>query len=414
MERRLSILYGSQNGTAGDLAHQLARGARRVHFKTEVSSMDNYDRDELFDEDLVVYSCLTTGQGVQPSNMTQFWNQLRRPNLPSNFLYNIRLTVFGLGDSSYPQFNWTTKKLFRRLIQVDSALLPWLDGLWSKLLEIKPLPMDHTLDFVPGAVCEIWPQNSDLNILNLFKLMIWDHSSDQVFKVYSTDKSELFTEWISHFTTDTLEREKLIKFCLMEGQDDLYDYITKSRWTISAVLSEFKSTKIPIEYIFDVFPPIRPCQFLISSSSKIFPNQIHLLVAILNYRTRLSVPQKGLCTTWLAGLEIGTRIQIGISEGYVRFPSDPKQLIICIGPGTGITPFQSLIQEQQSFTSHNDDHQHQPNTLVFSGCRSQNMDFYFKDQWVESSKNGLCQFFRTASRDQDHKRYIQDLQSTPY
>ncbi|KAI7950477.1 hypothetical protein MJO29_009151 [Puccinia striiformis f. sp. tritici] len=361
MERRLSILYGSQNGTAGDLAHQLARGARRVHFKTEVSSMDNYDRDELFDEDLVVYSCLTTGQGVQPSNMTQFWNQLRRPNLPSNFLYNIRLTVFGLGDSSYPQFNWTTKKLFRR---VDSALLPWLDGLWSKLLEIKPLPMDHTLDFVPGAVCEIWPQNSDLNILNLFKLMIWDHSSDQVFK------------------------------------DDLYDYITKSRWTISAVLSEFKSTKIPIEYIFDVFPPIRPCQFLISSSSKIFPNQIHLLVAILNYRTRLSVPQKGLCTTWLAGLEIGTRIQIGISEGYVRFPSDPKQLIICIGPGTGITPFQSLIQEQQSFTSHNDDHQHQPNTLVFSGCRSQNMDFYFKDQWVESSKNGLCQFFRTASRDQ--------------
>ncbi|KAI7933083.1 hypothetical protein MJO28_017828, partial [Puccinia striiformis f. sp. tritici] len=364
MERRLSILYGSQNGTAGDLAHQLARGARRVHFKTEVSSMDNYDRDELFDEDLVVYSCLTTGQGVQPSNMTQFWNQLRRPNLPSNFLYNIRFTVFGLGDSSYPQFNWTTKKLFRRLIQVDSALLPWLDGLWSKLLEIKPLPMDHTLDFVPGAVCEIWPQNSDLNILNLFKLMIWDHSSDQVFK------------------------------------DDLYDYITKSRWTISAVLSEFKSTKIPIEYIFDVFPPIRPCQFLISSSSKIFPNQIHLLVAILNYRTRLSVPQKGLCTTWLAGLEIGTRIQIGISEGYVRFPSDPKQLIICIGPGTGITPFQSLIQEQQSFTSHNDDHQHQPNTLVFSGCRSQNMDFYFKDQWVESSKNGLCQFFRTASRDQ--------------
>ncbi|KAH9451386.1 hypothetical protein Pst134EB_018857 [Puccinia striiformis f. sp. tritici] len=347
MERRLLILYGSQNGTAGDLAHQLARGARRVHFKTEVSSMDNYDRDELFDEDLVVYSCLTTGQGVQPSNMTQFWNQLRRPNLPSNFLYNIRFTVFGLGDSSYPQFNWTTKKLFRRLIQVDSALLPWLDGLWSKLLEIKPLPMDHTLDFVPGA-------------------------------------------------------------------DDLYDYITKSRWTISAVLSEFKSTKIPIEYIFDVFPPIRPCQFLISSSSKIFPNQIHLLVAILNYRTRLSVPQKGLCTTWLAGLEIGTRIQIGISEGYVRFPSDPKQLIICIGPGTGITPFQSLIQEQQSFTSHNDDHQHQPNTLVFSGCRSQNMDFYFKDQWVESSKNGLCQFFRSASRDQDHKRYIQDLQSTPY
>ncbi|KNE90952.1 hypothetical protein PSTG_15594 [Puccinia striiformis f. sp. tritici PST-78] len=519
MERRLLILYGSQTGTAEDLAHQLARGAQRLHLRTQVSSMDQYNRDGIFDEDLVVFICSTTGQGVQPSNMTQFWNQLRRSNLPSNFLDNLRFTVFGLGDSSYPKFNWTAKKLFRRLVQlgatsfyesgqaddqnlngvfysVDSTLLPWLDGLWSKLLEISPLPIgilpiptttclpsnyrleqstdtdqlqqctttihssgsysailsknhrlthpshfqdtreiildleDQSIDFVPGAVCEIWPQNSDLDIHYLFRLMNWDHLCDQVFKIYSTDKNHdlplesntlkeifktrldftsvpnrSFIEWMSHFTTDTLEREKLIEFCSIEGQDDLYDYTKKSRRTILEVLSEFKSTKIPIEYIFDVFPPLRPCQFSIASSSKIFPNQIHLLVAILNYKTRLSVPRKGLCTTWLAGLEIGTRIQFGISEGYVRFPPDPNQAIICIGPGTGIAPFRSLIQERQSLTSE----LHQPNTLVFFGCRSQNMDFYYRDQWSESVEHGLCQFFWAASRDQDHKRYVQDL-----
>ena len=123
--RRLLILYGSQTGTAQDIAHQISRGARRLHFQTEICTMDDYERDKIFEEELVIFICSTTGQGTHPQNMSKFWTGLKRANLPNDFLDNIRFTLFGLGDSSYPKFNWAAKKLFRRLSQIGAQ--PFLD-----------------------------------------------------------------------------------------------------------------------------------------------------------------------------------------------------------------------------------------------------------------------------------------------
>jgi hypothetical protein len=49
-------------------------------------------------------------------------------------------------------------------------------------------------------------------------------------------------------------------------QEDMYAYSTRPRRTILEVLLEFKSVRIPLEYLFDVFPPIRLRQFSIASS----------------------------------------------------------------------------------------------------------------------------------------------------
>ncbi|OAV93205.1 hypothetical protein PTTG_05597 [Puccinia triticina 1-1 BBBD Race 1] len=516
-ERRLLVLYASQTGTAEDVAQQISRGARRLHFNTELASMDGYDRDKIFDEDLVIFVCSTTGQGVQPQNMTKFWNALKLASLPTDFIDNIRFTIFGLGDSSYPKFNWVTKKLFRRLAQIgaqsfyergeaddqnpngiDSTLLPWLDGLWKKLLEIKPLPnhltpippttclppsfrlqpasepipkllptppppdllsatltknqrltapdhwqdtrhlefeSDQTLEFEPGSVCEILPENCPEEVDKLFKLMKWTDLSDQVYKLTRCDSNqdlpvgwnlyatltEIFTtrldfmavpgrsfiDWLSHFTSDPMETERLQEFCSIEGQDDLFEYTRRPRRTILEVLSEFKSASIPLDYIHDVFPQIRPRLFSIASSPKLFPNQIQLLVAVVNYKTRLSVPRKGLCTSWLSKLEIGTRIPIRISPGYVTFPKEPSQPVVCIGPGTGIAPFRALIQDRSSYPDLSDESD--PSTLVLFGCRAEKMDFYYRDQWSKFVDRRVCTFLWTASRDQENKRYVQDL-----
>ncbi|EFP80952.1 uncharacterized protein PGTG_07204 [Puccinia graminis f. sp. tritici CRL 75-36-700-3] len=517
--RRLLILYASQTGTAEDVAQQIARGARRLHFKTETTSMDDYERDKIFDEDLVIFVCSTTGQGVQPQNMNKFWNALKLASLPNDFIDNIRFALFGLGDSSYPKFNWAAKKLFRRLTQIgaqvfyergeaddqnpngiDSTLLPWLEGLWKKLIEIKPLPehltpippatclppsfrlepttttptplletipksnqsipailtknqritapdhwqdtrhlefeFDQTLEFQPGSVAEILPENCAEDVEKLFKLMKWTDLSDQVYKLsyYDSNQQDLpagwteyatlreiftsrldfmavpgrsFIDWLSHFTSDPMETERLQEFCSIEGQDDLFEYTKRPRRTILEVLSEFKSATIPLDYIHDVFPQIRPRQFSIASSPKLFPNQIQLLVAVVNYKTRLSVPRKGLCTSYLSKLEIGTRIHIGISGGYVTFPQDPSQPVICIGPGTGIAPFRALIQDRS--THHISDVSSRPNALVFFGCRAQDSDFYYREQWTQFVDLQICNFFWAASRDQENKRYVQDL-----
>lgn len=53
----------------------------------------------------------------------------------------------------------------------------------------------------------------------------------------------------------------------------MYDYANRPRRTIAEVLAEFRSAKIPLEYITDIFPEIRPRQFSIASSSKVSGNR---------------------------------------------------------------------------------------------------------------------------------------------
>lgn len=52
-------------------------------------------------------------------------------------------------------------------------------------------------------------------------------------------------------------------------KDELYDYSFRVKRTIKEVLSEFQHVVIPMDYIFDVFPPLRPRQFSIASSVKV-------------------------------------------------------------------------------------------------------------------------------------------------
>ena len=42
MEKTVSVLYGSQTGTAEDVAERIGREARRRYLDTNVSSLDDY------------------------------------------------------------------------------------------------------------------------------------------------------------------------------------------------------------------------------------------------------------------------------------------------------------------------------------------------------------------------------------
>ena len=44
MDRRLLVLYGSQTGTAQDVAERVGREAKRRHFAARVVAMDEYER----------------------------------------------------------------------------------------------------------------------------------------------------------------------------------------------------------------------------------------------------------------------------------------------------------------------------------------------------------------------------------
>ena len=121
--RPLVVLYGSQTGTAQEVAERVGREATRLHFSVLVSALDNFPLTDLPTAPLVVYVVSTPGQGEEPDNMKKAWKFLLRRNLPTTSLQFQAFGVLGLGDSSYPKFNHVAKKLSRRLAQLGGDQL---------------------------------------------------------------------------------------------------------------------------------------------------------------------------------------------------------------------------------------------------------------------------------------------------
>eukprot|EP00122_Pirum_gemmata_P011588 Pgem_evm1s10736 len=55
--------------------------------------------------------------------------------------------------------------------------------------------------------------------------------------------------------------------------------------------------------MIDLFSFMAPRAFSICSSLKKHAHEAHICVAIVNYKTKLSVPRTGVCTKWLSGLD---------------------------------------------------------------------------------------------------------------
>ncbi|KAK8042761.1 hypothetical protein PG994_013244 [Apiospora phragmitis] len=119
-ERKILILYGSETGNSQDVAEDIERLARRLHFETELEEMNAIRPKTLTEYPLVIFVISTTGQGELPKNAQQLWKRLRNKNLPPTCLSRVNFTTFGLGDSSYTEYNWAAKKLYVRLKQLGA------------------------------------------------------------------------------------------------------------------------------------------------------------------------------------------------------------------------------------------------------------------------------------------------------
>lgn len=98
------ILYGSETGNSEELAKSLYADLKARGVPATLSALDDFEFEELPRQKVVLLVCSTCGQGEFPSNSRQFWKKLSDPNLPMDFLSHTMFSVFGLGDSSYPQF----------------------------------------------------------------------------------------------------------------------------------------------------------------------------------------------------------------------------------------------------------------------------------------------------------------------
>lgn len=516
------VLYGSQTGTAQDTAERIGRQAQRRRLRVKVEALDTYNVANLISESLVVFVCATTGQGDPPDNMKKFWRFLFRKSLPADSLSRLDCAVLGLGDSSYPKFNFVAKKLHKRLLQLGANMLlpvgladdqhdlgpdgvidPWLLSFWQKTLSLYPPPaglaplreedklppryifhflsevpnkltehlqtvdnkssptllrpfpaplvfnqrVTHTahfqdvrhiefditgsnIEFSAGDIVMMRPCNTAEDVEQLCQLLKLDPES--YFTITPTDSStevparlpqpcsvrfllehfldisavprRSFFELLATFATDELEQEKLLEFSSAAGQDALHSYCNRPRRTALEVLTDFPHTtaELSIDCLLDLFPEIQPRSFSIASSLLEHPNRIQILLAVVKYKTMLVKPRKGLCSSWLASLDPSkgdVYVPLWVKKGSLKFPQEPESPVIMVGPGTGVAPFRSAIQERVA--------QGKMANVLFFGCRSESKDFYCGSEWQEKVQAGQMILVTAFSRDQEDKVYVQ-------
>ncbi|KAM9194759.1 nitric oxide synthase 1 isoform 1-T1 [Dugong dugon] len=235
----------------------------------------------------------------------------------------------------------------------------------------------------------------------------------QAFKYYldiTTPPTPLQLQQFAPLATNEKEKQRLL--VLSKGLQEYEEWKWSKNPTIVEVLEEFSSIQMPATLLLTQLSLLQPRYYSISSSPDMYPDEVHLTVAIVSYRTRDGEGpiHHGVCSSWLNQIQADEVVPCFV-RGAPSFhlPRNPQVPCILVGPGTGIAPFRSFWQQRQF------DIQHKgmnpcPMVLVF-GCRQSKIDHIYKEETLQAKNKGVFRELYTAySREPEKpKKYVQDI-----
>lgn len=147
---------------------------------------------------------------------------------------------------------------------------------------------------------------------------------------------------------------------------------------------------------------LQPRLYSIASSPTLYPDKVHLTVAVVRYETH-GRKRKGVASTYLADrVEEDTHSPCFIhsAKGF-RLPPEGDTPVIMVGPGTGVAPFRAFLQERMATGASG-------RNWLFFGDQHEKSDFLYGDEFEAMLAEGVLNRLDTAfSRDQARKIYVQ-------
>jgi sulfite reductase (NADPH) flavoprotein alpha-component len=262
------------------------------------------------------------------------------------------------------------------------------------------------LEFKPGdSLGIISPNPEDLADSILEKSGISPESVVNINQEEKTIRVALIHDLeITCITRQVLEKyakyllgDKLDK--VLEDEDGLDGFIYGRDFL--DILGEFPSI-ISANELAGMLRKLPPRVYSISSSQQYNEDEIHLTVGVVRYN-RGNRERLGACSTHLSdNRKVGEKVKIYIdqNEGF-RLPEDSSIPIIMIGPGTGVAPFRSFLQEREQSEDPG-------KSWLFFGDRNFTTDFLYQTDFQKFKKKGILTKLDVAfSRDQSEKVYVQ-------
>ncbi|TGJ87230.1 hypothetical protein E0Z10_g1525 [Xylaria hypoxylon] len=207
---------------------------------------------------------------------------------------------------------------------------------------------------------------------------------------------------------DEADKEALKKYA-----NEDYTEILNNRISVLDLLEKFPAIELPLGMFLAMLPPMRVRQYSISSSPLWNPTHVTLTFAVLEAPSKSGHgTHVGVASSYLDSLEPGDKLHVAVRQSHAAFhlPQNPENTpVICIGAGTGISPFRGFIQERAEMIAAG---RKLAPALVLIGCRAPGRDDLYAEELAEWEKAGAVTVKRAYSRATDKSngaKYVQDL-----
>ncbi|MBS3799319.1 assimilatory sulfite reductase (NADPH) flavoprotein subunit [Pseudoalteromonas sp. BDTF-M6] len=187
---------------------------------------------------------------------------------------------------------------------------------------------------------------------------------------------------------------------LVEDKAAMREYI-EARQTYDVIFQN--PAKVSAQELVDSLRKVQPRLYSIASSQAEVEDEVHLTLAVVEF-DGFGEQHLGGCSGYLGRFaEEGATIKVFTEHNdNFRLPADDNTPVIMIGPGTGIAPFRSFLQEREARDA-------EGNNWLFFGNPHFTQDFLYQTEIQGYLKSGLLTQVDVAwSRDQAQKVYVQD------
>ena len=197
------------------------------------------------------------------------------------------------------------------------------------------------------------------------------------------------------------EKAKLEELLSEDSKEAIKAYLVDREFI--DLLEDYPSAKFNAQEFVDCLRRLVPRLYSIASSPSVYPNDVHLTVAVVRYETN-GRERVGVASTYLSDRveEFDRNIPVFIAKSKFGLPEDDNADLIMVGPGTGIAPFRAFLQEHIYRVSSG-------RTWLFFGDQHETTDNLYGEEFDEYlDKKQLTRIDNAWSRDQDYKIYVQD------
>ncbi|MBT2755725.1 sulfite reductase subunit alpha [Mesobacillus foraminis] len=270
---------------------------------------------------------------------------------------------------------------------------------------------DSGLSYGPGDCVGIIPENDPELVEAILEEMKWD--AEQAVVIGKTGETlplkqalltyfeiTLLTKKILQNAAALTENEELKVLVDAENAAQLKEYINGR--DLLDMLRDFGPWNAAAQDVVSLLRKIPPRLYSIASSLAAHPDEVHLTIGAVRYNAH-GRERKGVCSVLCAErLDEGETLPLFVQANkHFNLPEDQETDIIMVGPGTGIAPFRSFIQERAANGASG-------RSWLFFGDQHSSTDFLYQTELENYQKDGVLTKLDTAfSRDTEQKVYVQ-------